>query len=177
MFKELRKYQNLTVICGTGVIIFTLWEIAKSFLSVFMGSSSSSTISDIESAQIEPWIEIVIVLFFVFTAVLDIWLRLHVGIRSIRFGRGRSRYSKYLISAYLIAAFTIILVVLNCAVVVSEFSTMDEDTVERTLSYAVIEFTNLANLLELIYASNKVKKLQKMIAETAENEKGEHNAA
>lgn len=149
---KLRRYQNLLTVSGLGVIVFGLWSVIKTLLVLFM---QEDTLDDIPDSTV------IRVIFFAILGVVllvDLLLRLFVGLSARAEGFGKKKSVVYIIFAFLLAIVSLVSVVMI-------FFDMDETSIDELIVSVIVEGTSLIVVIELLVAAFNVKKLKKELGE------------
>ena len=172
MERELRRYQNLLVCVGSGIILFGFWSLVKGVMSMFLYRDEFEELlislgtTEEELGFAVPFVYNVLTVLI----LIDLTLRVIVGSSAKKEGRGRAGKNQ---KAYLI--FGVVLGIIVVCSLVGDISNFTEnfDNLFDGIITIVIEVTSIAMIVELFVAGLKVKHLKKKIAEA----KGEEAAA
>ena len=144
--EKIRRDQNTLVILGNGVIVFGLWTFAKTLLSWFLNPAYFSQQTDQTISVLVFNIMVVIVL------VMDLLLRLFVGLSARNAGLGKRTNIVYVGAAVIL----LLLNVLSTGGIMYQFTAAGERTFDSIITL-IISITSMIILLDLIVASVKVK--------------------
>lgn len=151
---KLRRYQNLLIVSGTGVIIFGLWSVIKGIL-IFLTQTEYliGPMNELPKGAIYRIILFGILAFFMGGII---FFRLFVGLsaRSLGFGK-KNRW------LYLVFAFIMLLIAL-LSIVHDVRSIIDGEDFLGYLVSLIVDVTSGLTLLEMIVASFMVKRLRKL---------------
>ncbi len=145
---DLRRNQSTLVTTGLGVIAFGVWSVLKSLLLV--ASDPDRYLGSFEG----DWH--LILTFWVLLGgalVIDLALRLHIGLSAIAEGKGKKRRRGYIVLALLMAVLSFVL--LAAGLFVQGFSA----GVGRTVVTLIVEFTSDVLMLGMCISAIRVKRL------------------
>ena len=156
MDRKLRKYQNLLVNAGSGVILFAVWSVAK--MNLYLGISGFF-LDEVYKFAEEFGIGKKFFAGFLFAAVTGVLIwqlstRLYIGINAVKEGKGTSRGWVYLVVAAL----------LLITDVQAFFGMIKPGTYDGTLTAIgglCVEAASLYVLVELLISGIQVKLLRK----------------
>ena len=144
--EKIRRDQHTLVILGNGIIVFGLWSFAKSLLSWFLNPAYYSQQTDPTISALAINIMVAIIL------VVDLLLRLFVGLSARNAGLGKRAHIAYIGAA----VFLLLLNVLSTVGVMYQLTVAGERAFDSIIAL-IISVTSMAILLDLIVASVKVK--------------------
>lgn len=161
MERKLRKQQSLLVDAGTGVILFGIWGVAK--INLYLGLSPIFLEAlHIMAQEIEIDEKIIAAILWILVAmwlVMEMGVRLYVGISAMAEGRGKKK--GYL---YLVVAASLLGVTLS-----QGWSTFGPEALAKSginmsliLSFCM-ELVSVYVILELLIAGIRVKRLKKLL--------------
>lgn len=154
----LRRNQNALVVIGLGVIAFGIWSVIKAVLytafnmEAFLDLSADSSL-DRNLGVVIFWIFMGIVL------VIDLALRLHVGLSAVAEGRGRKKRHAYIVLALLMALISLMTVIASIVIAASGYETTAP--LGSLLVALIVELTSGILLVEMAVSAIKVKSLEK----------------
>lgn len=154
MQKELRKNENRLAVSGLAVIAFGLWSIVKSVIRIFV--SGRKELDEVFGAD-NPGVDtlfLYLVLISLAFMLLELGLRIYVGLTARAESRGKKKTVVYLILSVLLAALSVYGIV---SILQSGYSQSLPDLVISLL----VELTSLFATAELFYSAVKVKQLRK----------------
>lgn len=154
---ELRRNQNTLVVIGQGVIAFGAYMVVRAILQLLL--DPASFISGVAEEYL--WVEYIMIAFF-FVVIIggDMLLRVYIGRRAIRDGKGRRAGTRYIVFAGLLA-------LADIAVVIMDLTSMESYT-GGLLEFAVTliaDITMGVTTVELVLAALRVRKLRQQLAE------------
>lgn len=161
MERKLRKQQSLLVDAGTGVILFGIWGVAK--INLYLGLSPVfQEALHIMAQEIEIDEKTIAAILWILVAmwlVMEMVVRLYVGISAMAEGRGKKK--GYL---YLVVAASLLGVTLS-----QGWSTFGPEALAKSginmsliLSFCM-ELISAYVILELLIAGIRVKRLKKIL--------------
>ena len=152
--RKMRRYQNLLTVSGLGVIICGLWSCLKTILLLFL---QDGLLKDLPEETLYR------VIFFAILGgllLIDVLLRLYVGLSARAEGFGKKKGYAYIVLAILLAIFSLISVVML-------FMDMKETSISELVVSVIFEATSLIATIELLVAAFTVKKLKKELGEVS----------
>ena len=152
--RKMRRYQNLLTVSGLGVIIFGLWSVLKSILLLFMKEGILSEIPD------DTFVRVMFFLILGGILLVDVLIRLYVGLSARAEGFGKKKGYAYVIIAILMALASL------TSLVLIFFDTNEQSLWELIVS-VIVEATSLVVTIELLVAAFTVKKLKKELGEVS----------
>ena len=167
---KLRKYEHLLVISGTGVIAFGLWSVIKALLAMLLNPLSqfkslfTDEVYDMiqEGIVSEHTIELLMA-GFVFVGILaDVLLRIYIGRRAIRDGRGTGGKRRvYLIWAVLVSLVLLLSLIQSFHLIFHPEEAADIRVIRQLSVSWIVDLTSLLALAEMIRASILVRRLRR----------------
>ena len=152
--RKMRRYQNLLTVSGLGVIIFGLWSVLKTILLLFMKEGILSEIPD------DTFVRVMFFLILGGILLVDVLIRLYVGLSARAEGFGKKKGYGYVIIAILMALASL------TSLVLIFFDTNEQSLWELIVS-VIVEATSLVVTIELLVAAFTVKKLKKELGEVS----------
>ena len=149
---KLRRYENLLTVSGLGVIVFGLWSVIKTLLVLFM---QEDTLADMPDSTL---IRVIFFTIIGLVLLVDLLLRLFVGLSARAEGFGKKKGVVYIVFAILLAIVSLISVGMI-------FFDMDEESIVEIIVSVIVEGTSLIVVIELLIAAFNVKKLKKELGE------------
>ncbi len=163
MERELRRYQNLLICVGTGVITFGFWSLIKGVMSLILFKDDINTFLDATlPPEIPPYtVILIIVIMFAIGIALDLILRLYVGLSARKDGFGSA---KKVNRAY--PVFAIILALISVTSFISDFSMIGSEFggILDTVVTCIIDVTSVVMSIELFVGAIKVSSLKRKIS-------------
>ena len=156
---ELRRRRITLMSLGTGVISFGVWSILKTLLYMYVGAFNLdvTTVSE-EYRQAATNLAYIILAIFM---MIDLSLRLFVGLRARAAGSGKRQRPTYIVVACLLLTCSVL------SLLVAVFSrTSGRMENQSLMDYAVsmfVECCSAAMLAELVYTALRVRKLAKLV--------------
>ena len=160
MERKLRRYQNVLVCVGSGVIMFGFWGAVKSVMNMILKKQEIATLA-IQMGVSEETVSMMMPFMFIATLIvvaLDVTLRMIVGLSARREGRARDEKKHW---AYLV--FAVILAMITLSSLFTDIATVDYNYsgVLDSVITAVIDLTSFVMSIELFVTGVKVKVLKK----------------
>ena len=152
--RKMRRYQNLLTVSGLGVIIFGLWSVLKTILLLFMKEGILSEIPD------DTFVRVMFFLILGGILLVDVLIRLYVGLSARAEGFGKKKGYGYVIIAILMALASLTSLVLI-------FFDTNEQSIWELIVSVIVEATSLVVTIELLVAAFTVKKLKKEMGEVS----------
>lgn len=152
--RKMRRYQNLLTVSGLGVIIFGLWSVLKTILLLFMKEGILSEIPD------DTFVRVMFFLILGGILLVDVLIRLYVGLSARAEGFGKKKGYGYVIIAILMALASLTSLVLI-------FFDTNEQSIWELIVSVIVEATSLVVTIELLVAAFTVKKLKKELGEVS----------
>ena len=172
---RLRRSQATLFNIGTGIVIFGVWTIVKTLLTLFSGRyqlfKTAQELSAGSEYHVSPGIfAVLLVIMFVIMAFFDIWFRFYVGLHARRDARGKKAGRVYIIITCLMILGSILLITTNVYTLVTRFMTAlaAAEAVEEAappanadifITSVLIELTSLIMMIELVISAHRVRKL------------------
>lgn len=164
MQRELRKYENSLSVSGLVVILFGLWSVLK--LGLRLVFSTLGLMNTAEDTIVDPEIQkgfLYLAIAILAVLILELGLRLYIGLTARAESRGKKKTVVYLIIAVLLAAYS----VYSLVALIRSFAAVD---FFESLVSVLVELSGLFALAELIFSAIKVKQIRKKMEEEAEHE-------
>jgi hypothetical protein len=185
--RQLRKYESILVLSGSGVMIFGLWSIIRFALyyiikpfdpEEYIGKSDYSELLT-ESSEVgvdhlaENMGTIIVVIVFTVLAI-DLLLRIYIGMSARAYGRGK-KSGFFIFAALLIAVFELLGIIVSVesfwAPIIAVIREQSVDAYAETASSGdhvgsvsiFVDITSFLILIELVFSAFKVRKLRKAL--------------
>ena len=152
--RKMSLYQNLFTVSGLVVIIFGLWSVLKTILLLFMKEGILSEIPD------DTFVRVMFFLILGGILLIDVLIRLYVGLSARAEGFGKKKGYGYVIIAILMALASLTSLVLI-------FFDTNEQSIWELIVSVIVEATSLVVTIELLVAAFTVKKLKKEMGEVS----------
>lgn len=149
---KMRRYQNLLTVSGLGVIIFGLWSVLKTILLLFMRDEVLGVLSNDPHTLAATLAGIGAIL------LIDIVIRLFVGLSARAEGFGKKKGYAYIVFAVLMA-------IASTTSLVMVFFDANYKSITEMVVAVIVEVTSLIVTIELLVAAFTVKKLKKELGE------------
>jgi len=157
--KEIRRHQNTLYVLGIGVIIFGVWTFARAFFSTVMEPIDESVFID---SEVDADVGVLIIYGILFVGyVIDILIRLWVGITAMRAGNGILKKKFRLRGLGLLCFMNIVAIVIEAASIYLSIREHLIDSLTNLGIAVLVDTTTLFVLLQLKYAEIKLRKLLK----------------
>ena len=173
---RLRRSQSTLFNIGTGIVIFGVWTIVKTLLTLLTGRYQIFKTAQELSAGSEYFVSprifaVLLVIMFAAMAFIDIWLRFYVGLHARRDARGKKAGRLYIIITCLMILGSILLITANIYTLVTRFMAAlaaAEAAAEEaappansdiSITGVLIELTSLIMMIELVASAGRVRKL------------------
>ena len=161
METELRRCRSNLSILGSGVIVFSIWEILKPLLvSLLVQHTEAAAPSDSLPFGLSPNTIAVLILAALLLAVLSVVLRLCIGLSARAEAAGKRRGKAYVILAFLIFA----LQVMGFLLMFLPFflPRQTERALLDTAASLLVELSSTVITGELAFTAARFKKLSKL---------------
>lgn len=158
--REIRRHQNTLYVLGIGVIVFGLWTFARAFLATVVEPVDESLFAD--SGVDEDFGVFVIYVLLFMTYGIDILIRLWVGIKAIRAGKGTVKKKLRLRGLWLLCFLGFAVIALEAYSVYLSILEQDIASLTNLLIAMLVDITILFVLFQLKYAEIKLRKLLEM---------------
>lgn len=161
METEFRRCRSDLSILGSGVIVFTVWELLKPLLIALLIPRADTAVPT--GAAAEQFSRGAILAFFfglLLLFVLDVWLRFYIGKSARAEAAGKQKGNGYMVAAYALFTFQTLSFVIT---VVQLFRAgLTEGSVLDTAASLLVELSSAIIMGELAFTANKFKKLSKL---------------
>ena len=149
---KLRRYQNLLIVSGSGVIIFGIWSVLKAVMLVL----SNTQMLTVSTEELPDGMIYRVIFYGIFIGFLIfvIVFRLIIGLSARSVGFGKKNRWFYLILAFGLLFVDLFMVIYEVVIFFTEF-------LIDTAVAVIVDATSTYTVIELIIASFKVKKLTK----------------
>ena len=152
--KQLRKDQDTLISVGFCACAFGFWSMARGCLSLARGIFGANAWEDMRKLTgPEKGAAFVIMLFFL---AFMLSFRLYVGLTARAEGQGKKKGRLYVVLAGILAAWSLLMVVLQLI----GGGAREYDTLTNTAAL-LLDVTNFVTLTELVFAAVRVKKIQR----------------
>ena len=159
MERELRRNQNIMIIFGTGVIAFGVWSILKAGFYFLL--SRDEFMRMLELSPLEEDRYYIAYAGIVGFLLLDLVVRLYVGLSARAEGKGKKKGLFYVI---LCGFHTMSAIVLLVSSIVE--SVVSRESILDMVVALVVELTSLLTMVGLIRACLQTKKLSRQLSES-----------
>ena len=173
---RLRRSQAILFNIGTGIVIFGVWTIVKTLLTLLTGRYQIFKTAQELSAGSEYFVSprifaVLLVIMFAAMAFIDIWLRFYVGLHARRDARGKKAGRLYIIITCLMILGSILLITANIYTLATRFmaalaaaEAAAQEVVppvnsDISITGVLIELTSLIMMIELVASAGRVRKL------------------
>lgn len=167
---RLRKHQDTLVTVGKGIIVFSLWSVAKTIGTMLLNREDLTEafkklmgFADAKEAAVIPddLIYAVVMIIMVIFLLIDLIIRLKVGRSAIREGRGIRKSGFYLFLTFLliVSSFTTLLsYVMKSTQTETDLQIARAMGEELSFSAFVIELTSFVMMIEMLHSARYVRK-------------------
>ena len=173
---RLRRSQAILFNIGTGIVIFGVWTIVKTLLTLLTGRYQIFKTAQELSAGSEYFVSprifaVLLVIIFAAMTFIDIWLRFYVGLHARRDARGKKAGRLYIIITCLMILGSILLITANIYTLATRFmaalaaaEAAAQEVVppvnsDISITGVLIELTSLIMMIELVASAGRVRKL------------------
>ena len=161
METELRRCRSNLSILGSGVIVFTVWELIKPILiSLLVQQADDPVPEDVPLPDLSPGLIVVLAMAILALVILSVVMRFHIGRAARAEAAGKRKGSAYVVIAFLIFG----LQALGCLLTVIQLvrkGLMETDLLDTAASL-LVEFSSTVIMGELAFTAVKVKRLSKL---------------
>ena len=167
---RLRKHQDTLVTVGKGIIVFSLWSVAKTIGTMLLNREDLTEafkklmgFADAKEAAVIPdeLVYAVVMAVMVIALLIDLLIRLKVGRSAIREGRGIRKSGFYLFLTFLliISSFmTLLSYVMKSTQTETDLQIARAMGEELSFSAFVIELTSFVMMIEMLLSARYVRK-------------------
>ena len=152
---KIRKYTHDIRICGMGVIVLSLWNGFKFFLTFYFGEKTFREVIGLEDDLGSLETMFVYVFFCMFFAIFLIFL-CSLGISAIRYSVGKKKRWGFLIIVAIMG-------VLNIISIPQYFISDAQEALDTKIASILIDITTAYIYFDMVYAAIKVKKLKRVL--------------
>ena len=188
LMNKLRKYESILVISGLGVVAFGLWSIIRAAIYYFLNPLDiRDYFSDEDLAEMAADgdangisfftdnMDVVMTTFIFAIMVIDLLLRIYIGLSARAYGRGRRRRGFFIVVAWILAILTLTGVAFSIydffKPIIDTIQTKDVGALDwsaRSGDHAasvsvLVDITSFLVLLELCISSLIVKRTRKKL--------------
>lgn len=177
--KELRRNRSTLAVVGLGVIAFGAWSVVKTVLILTLRAGDPLENSEFAEGAFSEIAHIIFYAFIVLVLLLDLALRLYVGLSARKEGLRGKKSAKYIVLACLLAAMSVYSSIFTAgtigemskpkdaaaSTVEDAFNLRKGEGVEDAVVSTLVEVTSTVTLIQLIVAGVRVKQLEKLAAE------------
>ncbi len=176
--RELRRNRSTLTLVGLGVIAFGAWSVVKTVLILTLRVGDplgEGALPENVPPELARAVFYGVIAFFL---VIDLALRLYVGLSARREGLYGKKGSAYIVLACLLAALSLYSCVYTASTIWSSDGQEDTQTsepyhfdpregegIDDSIVSTLVEITATVTLFELIVAGVRVKRLSKLAAE------------
>lgn len=156
MQSELRKYKDLLIVTGTGVIIFSLWSAVKVTLQFILLKDLKESLFAALDGMPEKVLTVIILALFI---LIIFAVHLHIGLGARSEGFGKEKRKAYLGLAIFVAFFYIVTIIFD----ILNYNSYLSETKADSIVTAIIDITMAFILIELVVSAFRVRRLTKRI--------------
>ena len=169
---RLRRHENNLMIIGMGIMIFGMWDIAKTMGILFLNkrifidaiSENMNGVENVDGVFSDGFVFTIFAGLVISILLVSIAARLIIGISAVSVARKKKKRFFYIPVAVLYIISSIITVYLIIKSVVDTLSGTDIivlETRDSPIVSVVIEITNIIMMIEVVVSSIKIRKLRK----------------
>ena len=162
MTQELkRKYQDHLAVSGGGVLIFGIWSLIKGIIYIF-NARNDEVLMDTFSGLDPQAVDILLAFFAVVTVIsllIDIGLRLIVGLNAIGEGHGRKKGIGYIVVAVI---FTVLTAVSFAIYAYAVFRGDSDSGILEIAITVLVDITSLSAFLDVIISAIRLRKINRL---------------
>ena len=170
MDKELRRCRSDLSLLGSGIIVFTIWELVKSMLIAVLAPETESAgqeaeavpevLEELSSSMISLLAAAILLLLF-----FSVVFRLYIGFSARAEAAGKRKGKLYVVLAFVFFAGQLLMFVLGLIQLI--LNGIGDNSITVTLVTQIVETTSLVITGELAFTAVKFKKLNRRKAEQA----------
>ena len=168
---QLRRYENNLIIVGMGIMIFGIWNVAKSVSVLILNKSVYTEMIHAMLVELDPEMEFLadVVFFTVFAItfiilMISIAIRLFIGFSAISVGKNKKKRNLYIPVSFAFIFMGVYEIYVEVSYLITSLSDSSEYVLlisDNPLLSVFIEITSLVMVIELLIASFKIRKLRK----------------
>lgn len=173
---KIRKSQSTLVIVGTGIMMFGIWTAVKSFGVALLRQAENvqEIMSDMSESvpDIKPETAFIVMLAFTALYVLiELGVRVFVGMSAIAEGLGHKKGWAYIIWTYLLVFIDLQVVLLEVAGIITIIGVqtgvfnlnvnMEDVTHTSVITALIIDLTSLVMMIQMLVSARRVRKYRK----------------
>ena len=161
METEFRRCRSNLSILGSGVIVFTVWELLKPLLIVLLipqAETAAPTNAVVE--QLSRGMILAVFFGLVLLFILDLWLRFYVGKSARAEAAGKQKGNAYVVIAFVLLALQSLGFVQTVAQLIR--SGLMERAFLETAASLLVELSSAIIMGELAFTAAKFKKLSRL---------------
>ena len=169
---RLRRHENNLMIIGMGIMIFGMWDIAKTMGILFLNkrifidaiSENMNGVENVDGVFSDGFVFTIFAGLVISILLVSIAARLIIGISAVSVARKKKKRFFYIPVAVLYIVSSVITIYLIIQSVVDTLSGTDIivlETRDSPIVSVVIEITNIIMMIEVVVSSIKIRKLRK----------------
>lgn len=173
--RKIRKSQITLVIVGTGIIVFGAWAAVKVYLLVLFRRAElikglREIIDDSADAYEDRYLVYAILVLATVYVLIEMGVRLYVGLSAIAEGRGSRSGKMYIVFALLLILSSLPVVMADIYEVVTNSPTLEIGSVALSRSNAgtslIIDLTSLVMNIQMVVSAFRIKNFKRKIRKT-----------
>lgn len=158
MERNKRRYENMLIVSGTGVLVFGAWAVVKTFLYYLMTKDElKEVINPDHSPKMDEFSAWIIPTIFIVVAVLQVLIDLFIGLRAKADGRGKKKIR----ITYVVV--TTIVVVLYVGFIALDIMDIIDKPNATTIASTLVDITCFTIFFEIVYAAVNLRKTKKQL--------------
>ena len=164
MERNLRKCQNTLYISGIGVIILGIWSVLKTVLNFTLNAQATrkmvmelgtGRLDEPEYALTNDQYYIAFIVITCIILVIDLLIRLYIGLKAMREGKGRQTGYKYIVFASLLTI-SFVFSIYGTIVSFMDDSSQMMDIFDK-ISVLVVDFVSFIMSFDMVISAIRVK--------------------
>ncbi|MBO6300236.1 MAG: hypothetical protein J6N53_15510 [Lachnospiraceae bacterium] len=167
---KLRQYRDALAISGGVVIAFSLWDMLKVLIGLFLGEETiteivSSSIRDgnvpdsENGAKIRMMVWLIIIGVMILICTLIFLYHLYIGLNAYREGREKTKKKRVVYLVFTVVSSVLSAVVLGISIAV--LFQGEESGSQVGYATLLLEISSLLNYIYLLYSAVKIRKLER----------------
>lgn len=150
----IRKLKHNLYISGIGVILLGVWGCLKATMTLYLSGDGLDT-SGIEEEALPIYVGIVIAILLIINVIIMAF-HLYVGLNAMKEGKKENKKIVYLFVAGFMGVLSLLTIAGDIAFIRDNISQID-----LVIASFLVDFTFLFIIVDIIYSSVKIRKLEK----------------
>lgn len=160
----LRRYKKNMEISGSATILFGIWGILKTLMTITMNKEEYNKLTEGVDLQGLPMVAVILIYVIVFGVLFGFILLFHfkIGLGAIRYSRGNTKKKGFLLLA-------VLNMLINFLAFISFFTPFLGSKVKITdsmIAAILVDVTMIFMLFDMLYSAYRIKKLLSIREET-----------